>query len=232
MLILCLDSSGRDLKTGLFEDGSGLAESISDSMGNHSEKIIFEIQMILDKANKKLKNVDRFAINLGPGSFTGLRIGLAAMSGLSLCHKKPLDGYNAFDIMAEDISKETGHYLAVIPCRGDEFYSAYMDVGNDCASRSSEYRIISPTNIDVPKRKLTLIGSGAASFFEKTPQDIKKMLDLGQKLGNLPSLKSLAYLASANKNEKIDNLNIPELFYIAPSQAEVNYARRSDGNNN
>lgn len=232
MLILCLDSSGRDLKTGLFKNDGCLAEGRSDSMGNHSEKIIFEIHKILEKAGKGLEDVDGLAVNLGPGSFTGLRIGLAAMSGLSLSRRIPLIGYNAFEIMEEDIKDEEGRYLAVIPCRGDEFYSSYMDVGNDFASRSSEYRIISPSNIDLPKKKLTLIGSGAKLFSEKAPQNIKKMLELSPKYENLPSLESLAYLASANKNEKFDNLNIPELFYIAPSQAEVNYARRSNGNKN
>ncbi len=232
MLILCLDSSGPELKTGLFDGNACLAESSSDSMGNHSERIIFEIQQILDGAGKYLKNIERLAINLGPGSFTGLRIGLSAMAGLSLSRAIPLVGFNAFEIMAEDIKDTEGNYLAVIPCRGDDFYSAALVAGSGKASRASNYKIMSPDNTEEISGKQILIGSGAENFLRKSPKNLKKNFVLSTEFKEFPTLKSMSHLSAKNNIKKSDNLSIPELFYIAPSQAEVNYARKRAGNSN
>jgi tRNA threonylcarbamoyladenosine biosynthesis protein TsaB len=232
MLILCLDSSGPELKTGLFDGNICLAESSSDSMGNHSERIIFEIQQILNEAGKDLKNIERLAINLGPGSFTGLRIGLAAMAGLSLSRAIPLVGFNAFEIMAMDIKDTEGKYLAVIPCRGDDFYSAVLVAGSGKASPASKYKIISPDNIEKINEKQILIGLGAERFLRKSSQNLKEKLILSTEFKKFPTLRSISHLAAENNIKKFDNLSIPELFYIAPSQAEVNYARKRAGNSN
>jgi tRNA A37 threonylcarbamoyladenosine modification protein TsaB len=154
------------------------------------------------------------------------------MAGLSLSRAIPLVGFNAFEMMAEDIKKTEGNYLAVIPCRGEDFYSAALVAGSGKASRASEYKIISPDKVEKMNEKLILIGSGAERFLRKSPRDLKERLILSTEFRELPTLKSMSHLAAENNIKKFDNLSIPELFYIAPSQAEVNYARKRAGNSN
>ena len=144
MIVLCLDSSGHFLKTGIFNNGERLAEAVSDSRGNHSEKNILQIARMLAEAGKKLDDIGLLAINLGPGSFTGLRIGLAAMAGISQARAIPLAGHNAFEIIARDILDLNGKVWALIHCRGEEFYCARYETRDKRVELIGDYLILNP----------------------------------------------------------------------------------------
>jgi tRNA threonylcarbamoyl adenosine modification protein YeaZ len=227
MLILGLDSSERILKTALFEDGQRLAESYSDSMGNHSEKIIAQVDNLFQDASQKLANVDLLAINTGPGSFTGLRIGASAMAGLSMSRNIPLLGFNAFEIMLEDVKDSDGSYLFVIPCRGDEFYYKYSELSQGAETNQAEPQIATPDKIEVaPNITVTVLGQGWKRFLGLAPENIQKRLTTDLRNKDAPTLQSLAILALNQYKPQLDMTScIPELYYMAPSQAEVNLAR-------
>ncbi|NIS17923.1 MAG: tRNA (adenosine(37)-N6)-threonylcarbamoyltransferase complex dimerization subunit type 1 TsaB [candidate division Zixibacteria bacterium] len=228
MLILCLDSSERILKTALFEEGESLGESYSNSMGNHSEKIISQIDSLFQDSSRKLADVDLLAINTGPGSFTGLRIGASAMAGLSISKNIPLFGFNAFEIMLEDIKDSDGSYLLVIPCRGDEFYYKYTEISQGAETNRAEPQIAAPVKIEIPSNiTVTVLGPGYESFLDLAPENIQKRLSTDLRYDDAPTLHSLALLALNRYKTKPDMISgIPELYYMAPSQAEVNLARR------
>jgi tRNA threonylcarbamoyladenosine biosynthesis protein TsaB len=227
MLILCLDSSGKNLRTGLYKNGDVLSEITSDSMGNHSEHIIHQIDNMLTETSKVLDEVNLLAINIGPGSFTGLRIGMAAMAGISFARNIPLAGFNGFEVIAEDLRFSHGKYLALIQCRGDEFYSAEYSVMDGSVTLMSDYKIISTSSMNLNDVELTLVGPGAGLYHNMTAENVKHKFNMASELHDIPSLMSLAKLAVSNS---IDAQKIPELFYLAPSQAEVNYDRKKAEN--
>ncbi len=227
MNILCLDSSGYFLRSGIYSENSKLAEAVSDSQGNHSERIIYQVDNMLRDAGLQLDDLEGLAINLGPGSFTGLRIGLAAMAGISASQKLPLAGFPAFEIIARDLAGRDGDYLALIPCRGNEFYSARYKVSGNKVALTGGYRVISPERQESPKESVILIGTGAERFYELSTDNDRKKLKLQENADRFPGLKSLAALAVDRiKQDYSFDDGIPNLFYIAPSQAEVNYARK------
>jgi tRNA threonylcarbamoyladenosine biosynthesis protein TsaB len=229
MTVLCLDSSGHFLKTGIFDNGKRLSEAVSDSRGNHSEKIILQIARMLDEAGKKLDDIGLLAVNLGPGSFTGLRIGLAAMAGISQAKAIPLAGYNAFEIIARDILGLKGNIWALVHCRGEEFYCARFMVHDKQAEPVGEYSILNPQKLESIESDTILVGSGATRFYNLLNDEQKQRFRVAGNMADMPSMNSLAELALEKAaGQKFAGGYIPELFYLSPSQAEVNYARKKD----
>jgi tRNA threonylcarbamoyl adenosine modification protein YeaZ len=229
MIILCLDSSGHFLKTGIFDNGERLSEAVSDSRGNHSEKIILQIARMLDEAGKKLDDIGLLAINLGPGSFTGLRIGLAAVAGFSQAKAIPLIGCNAFEIIARDIPALNGNIWGLIHCRGEEFYCARYEGSNKRVRLVGDYSILNPRKLELSKSETILVGSGATRFHGLLDNDQKQHYGVAKNMIDIPNLNSLAELAREKAaGQKFTGGYIPELFYLSPSQAEVNYARKND----
>ncbi|HER00389.1 MAG TPA: tRNA (adenosine(37)-N6)-threonylcarbamoyltransferase complex dimerization subunit type 1 TsaB [candidate division Zixibacteria bacterium] len=229
MLILCLDSSERILKTALFQNDQSLKQLLSDSMGNHSEKIISQIDRLFADTDRKLADVDLLAINTGPGSFTGLRIGAAAMAGLSVSKNIPLLGFNAFEIMFQDVKESDGAYLFVIPCRGDEFYYMYIEVSEGVEIKRSGPHIAVPDKIEIPSKisDINVLGPGYERFLGMCPENMQKRFSTDLRYGDAPALHSLAGLALNQYKKGPETVSgIPEIYYMAPSQAEVNYARR------
>ncbi len=233
MLILCLDSSDRILKTAIFEDEKPLAESSSDSMGNHSENIISQIDELFSKTGRRLDDLNLLALHTGPGSFTGLRIGASAMAGLAMSKNVPFLGFNGFEIMIEDVSGSDGSYLFSIQCRGDEFYFMYMRISGASEDERIGPMIAVPSKIELPldADKVEIIGPGREKFLQKCPEEILQKLAAQSRFENSPTMNSLARLALDKfKSTSDTEFGIPEIYYMAPSQAEVNLARRK-GNN-
>lgn len=229
MIVLCLDSSGHFLKTGIFNDGERLSEAVSDSRGNHSENIIIQINRMLEETDKDLEDIDLLAVNLGPGSFTGLRIGLAVMAGISQAKAITLAGYNAFEIIARDFTDLKGVVWALIHCRGEEFYCARYEIHDERVELNGEYLILNPHKLKAPDNEVSLVGSGAMSFYDLLGDEKKRQFGIAENMIDIPSMKSLAELAGEQAaGQKFAGGYIPELFYLAPSQAEVNYARKKD----
>jgi len=231
MTVLCLDSSARRLKTGLFTDRCCLAESCAADAGNHSEKIILEIEKLLTQAKRNLTDLDLLAVNLGPGSFTGLRIGLAAMAGLGLANDLPVVGFNAFELMAEDLKNERGLFRALIHSRGCEYYCAELRGDGAACRPEGNYTIISILDPGAVMENATLIGSGAREFFDKLPEHGRTRCVLHPR-ADLPTLSALASCAlSLFAAGKAVRGIIPDLFYLSPSQAEIAYALRNKRHN-
>jgi tRNA threonylcarbamoyladenosine biosynthesis protein TsaB len=100
MLILALDTTTPLASCALALDGDVLLEEGSDASRSAAERLPADLMAILERARRRLDDVDGFAAATGPGSFTGLRIGIATMQGLAFAAGKPLVGVSGFDALA------------------------------------------------------------------------------------------------------------------------------------
>ena len=100
MLILALDTTTKALSCALARDGVVLREDGGDAGREHASSLPGALMQLLVEAGVALREVDAFAVAVGPGSFTGLRIGIATMQGLAFAAGKPLMGVSAFDALA------------------------------------------------------------------------------------------------------------------------------------
>src|ERR1044071_7281695 len=101
MLILALDTATRTGSCALMRDGVVVREEGSDPSRPQAARLPGELRDLLDREHVELQQLDAFAVAVGPGSFTGLRIGIATMQGLAVAMGKPLVGVSALDALAE-----------------------------------------------------------------------------------------------------------------------------------
>jgi tRNA threonylcarbamoyladenosine biosynthesis protein TsaB len=88
-------------------DGVVIVEREGDGTRTHGERLPRELMAVLDAAGATLHDVDRFAVCTGPGSFTGLRVGIATMQGLALAQHKLIVPVSAFEAMASDVPRSS-----------------------------------------------------------------------------------------------------------------------------
>lgn len=100
MLILALDTSSTGGSAAIARDGVVLAERAGDPSRTHGERLPRELMAILEEASVTLREVDRFAVATGPGSFTGLRVGIATIQGLALAQQKLVVPVSSFEALA------------------------------------------------------------------------------------------------------------------------------------
>jgi tRNA threonylcarbamoyladenosine biosynthesis protein TsaB len=104
MLVLALDTTTRQGSVALARDGAVLSTYTGDAAITHGERLPGDLVCVLDAHGLGVADVDVYAVAAGPGSFTGLRIGIATMQGLALANNKSLIGVSALDAINEAIS--------------------------------------------------------------------------------------------------------------------------------
>jgi tRNA threonylcarbamoyladenosine biosynthesis protein TsaB len=100
MLTLALDTSTRTGGCAVVRGDDVLAEVPGDPARTHAERLPGDLMLALDRARATLADVELFAVAVGPGSFTGLRVGIATMQGLALAAERPLVGVSVLDALA------------------------------------------------------------------------------------------------------------------------------------
>ena len=131
MLCLALDTSTPGGSCAVTRDGVVIRESVGDRDCPHDSRLPGDLIALLEGARIALQDVDVYAVATGPGSFTGLRIGIATMQGLAFAAGKPLVGVSGFDALAHIASRNAAKAPTVATWvdawRGDVFAARYQD---------------------------------------------------------------------------------------------------------
>jgi len=125
MTILGLETSTAVCSVGLFRDGEpGIEQSVRESH-IHSEKLLMLVQDVMHSGRAGMAQLDAIAISIGPGSFTGLRIGLSTAKGLSFALDKPLVAVSTFEAIAEAARRKFqvfGGIAVLVDAKKEEWY--------------------------------------------------------------------------------------------------------------
>ena len=101
MLILALDTTSAGGSVALVRDGQLVDETVGDSGLTHGQRLPGELQRLLERHDLTTDAIDRYAVAAGPGSFTGLRVGIATIQGLALAHDKRVVAISVLDTLVE-----------------------------------------------------------------------------------------------------------------------------------
>ena len=126
MLVLGLDTTTRQGRSALTRDGAVIAVQAGDATIAHAARLPGDLVRLLDMERLTFADVDLFAVASGPGSFTGLRIGIATMQGLSLANDKPLAGVSALDAIHDLVTCAFAQPSALGP---QPSVAVWMDAG-------------------------------------------------------------------------------------------------------
>jgi tRNA threonylcarbamoyladenosine biosynthesis protein TsaB len=137
MVVLALDTTTRQGSAALARDGRVVAAANGDPAITHGERLPGDLVRLLDAHGLRMADVDLFAVAAGPGSLTGLRIGIATLQGLALATGKPLAGVSALDAIYDSVYSLSPPHGALSPrvevavwmdaARGQVFSTIYKD---------------------------------------------------------------------------------------------------------
>ena len=160
MLVLALDTTTRGGSCALLDDDVVVREQGGDPVRSHAERLPGDLIALLEGTGRSPDDVDVYAVAIGPGSFTGLRVGIATMQGLAFATGKPLIGASALDALAQ-IARAPRVATWVDAWRG-EVYAALYEDGREVESPSVERPQTVLARLD--DRPTLFIGDGAASY--------------------------------------------------------------------
>lgn len=165
MLILALDSSAAPASAALLEDGKILSEFYINTKQTHSQTLMPMVESVLKLTNKTLDDVTCMAVSAGPGSFTGVRIGVSCVKGLSMTRNIPCAGVSTLRAMAENARQLTGIVCAVMDARCGQVYNALFRAESGKLTRLCDDRALPIAELleecKTFTEKIYLVGDGA-----------------------------------------------------------------------
>lgn len=168
MKILCIDTSSKLCSVAILENTTLINKLELDNGLTHSESLMPLIKNILDKSNLLLKDIDLLVSDIGPGSFTGIRIGVATCKAFSDSLNIPCIGISALEILAYNIKKD-GLICSSINCKNDNCYFALYQLENEVYSVLEEpcqkpiSEISELLNTKYANKSISFIGDGITS---------------------------------------------------------------------
>ena len=131
MIILAIDTSSSNCSAAISKDGELLANYNLNYEKQHSVMLMPILENMLKSIKLKIKDVDLFVTNVGPGSFTGLRIALSTLKAMALSMNKQLIAFNSFEVLAEPFIYSDKKILVIIDALRDTYYSALLQLINN-----------------------------------------------------------------------------------------------------
>lgn len=129
MICLAIDTSSRSASVALLEDRNIIYAGFLNDGRTHSEKLMPMVEACFETSGRDIGDVDLFAVVNGPGSFTGVRIGVAAIKGMAHAGQKPIAAVNALDAMRYGAGSFDGIVCCLVDARNAQVYSGIYKGG-------------------------------------------------------------------------------------------------------
>jgi len=165
--ILAVDTSAKSVSCALVRDGSVLASYFANNGLTHSQTLLPMLDSLLQVADVSIDQIDALAVNAGPGSFTGVRIGVSAVKGIAFTEFKPCVSVSTLESIAENMAILPGTYVCgVMDARCQQVYTALFAVDeNGTPVRVSEDTAVSITELGEQLKTMestvVLVGDGS-----------------------------------------------------------------------
>ena len=214
MLILGIDTSTKICTCSIFDSENGLiAETSLSVKKNHSNIVMPIIDNLFKISELNINNIDKIAVAIGPGSFTGVRIALGIAKGLAMALNKPLIAINELDILEAIADGNENEIIPLIDARKERVYYKYQNKYVD------DYLINLISNFDKNK-KYIFVGDGAINYKNILKDNLGDNAVILPMYNSFPRASILCELA-LNKEEA--NIYTLEPEYISKSRAEKHF---------
>ena len=196
MILLAVDSTAAIATAALFQDGALIAEREADAGKKHAETLLPLIDDLLEENGVTIHDIDLFAVDIGPGSFTGVRIGVSLVNALAFASGKPVVPVDSLATLARSVAETEHPICAIIDARNGNAYAALYQAGNV---------LIQPCAVETE------------SFLASLPPDTVFVGDVNTKNKTYPRARFVGLAALARPMSAKDEA---EPLYLRASQAE------------
>jgi tRNA threonylcarbamoyladenosine biosynthesis protein TsaB len=226
MKVLGIDTSTSCGSVGLIDNGEVVSDYLLNIPVTHSERLLGAIELVLREAHCPVGQLDGWAISLGPGSFTGLRIGVSAVKGLAFATGKPVAGVSTLDVLASQIAPTPSLICPILDARKQEVYTAFYryDKGNSL-KRLSPHQALRPEDLVKKINEQTIfLGGGIKNYGDFLLNSLSTLVIFPPAPLHSPHGSMVARLGFEllQKGECLD-LDTFTPLYIRPSEAEIKW---------
>ena len=173
MKILAVECSASPASAAIIENGKIIASAYTNVKLTHSQTLMSMISSVLNSSLTDINDIDGFAVSAGPGSFTGIRIGISAVKGLAAPEKKPCAAVSTLRSMAENCRFADCVVCAVMDARCNQVYNAIFDINGGKITRICDDRAIMCDELEKELKNMSqnegkgviIVGDGTEVFF-------------------------------------------------------------------
>ena len=180
MLILAFETSAKAGSVALMDEKSLLGESYSNTGLTHSQTLLAMAEELLKNCGKTAADVTAVAVAAGPGSFTGVRIGVAAAKGFAWAKELPCCGESTLESMAENLGIWEGTVCCAMDARRSQVYNAVFAAHEGTLTRLSEDRAISLAELGEELKNLEkpifLVGDGSKLCYNTLGESVSGLV--------------------------------------------------------
>ena len=163
MKILAIETATIAGSVAIIDDNAGLVGEIRvDVKVVHAERLMPSIEWLLKASNFHISDFDAFAVSIGPGSFTGIRVSLAFCKGISSAANIPLIGVPTLDVLAQSLSHMNGHFLCpIIDAKKSEVFISLYHASKGELKKLIDDRAVKPGTVtDIIQKPCICFGTG------------------------------------------------------------------------
>lgn len=221
MKILAVDTSSNVASAAIVDDNKLVCECVLNNKLTHSQTIMPIIDEVFKKSELNPLDIDVFAVSNGPGSFTGLRIGVTTIKGLAHAVNKPVCGVNTLEALAYNLPFCPYIIAPIMDARREQVYNAFYKWESGVLKEIAEPRAISLDDcmnelLNIGE-KVVFLGDGVSVFRDKIKDTLKEQALFAPQLA---CTQRAACVAEAAKNKETINYGKLAPLYLRKSQAE------------
>jgi len=225
MKILGLDTATWCGSLGIIDDAEVVAEYALRREETLSARLLPAIQTLLAEARLDLHEINGIAVSLGPGSFTGLRVGLSAVKGLALAAEMPVAGIPTLDALAYNLPFTPCQICPLLDARKGQIYTAlYKNRAGGFLEQVTPYQVLSPAALieAIPHQETVFLGDGVEVCREVITQRLaEKALFAPLHLGFLRGTTVAELGLKRIRQGEADDISSLVPIYVRPSDAEL-----------
>lgn len=219
--ILAVDSSAKSASVAVTDNGRLISECFVNNGLTHSRTLMPMVDNALTQADMTLGDIDALCVNAGPGSFTGIRIGVAAVKGLAAADNKPCAAVSTLESIAYNFVDENCIVCAAMDARCNQVYTAIFRCNGSEISRICEDKAVPVDELgeelSAYNEKIYLAGDGAEICFKAFSDKLKNVVLAGE---NRRYQRAFGVALACEKNNNFTDSALLAPVYLRLPQAE------------
>jgi tRNA threonylcarbamoyladenosine biosynthesis protein TsaB len=229
MLVLGIETSTPQASVAIGSEQGAIAGAMVSRGASYNEFLLPAIRFCLDQAGLGFRNLGGIAVSLGPGLYTGMRVGVATAKALAQALSVPIVGMASLDLLAFEVRHAAETICAVLDARRNEVFNAFYRASPGGVQRMTPYRVEPPERlaigIDSRPDDVLLVGNGAL-LYREVFEDLDSVAEIGTMSLAFPDARSLVELALPRLyREEFDVLDQLKPLYLRRSAQRIRWER-------